>query len=88
MPFTGTCVEWYGLKNTDLGKADVYLDGAVVTSGVDTHDARRQNALLFTKGKLTNGAHTFKVVATGEKNPASSGTALVHDYVIAYVDCR
>ena len=50
------------------------------------NDARRQNALLFTKGKLSLGAHTLKVVATGQKNPASSGTALVHDYIIAFVD--
>ena len=86
VPFTGTRVEWYGLKNTDLGKADVSIDGTVVASGIDCYDARRQNALLFSKAKLTNGAHTLKVVVTGQKNLASSGTALVNDYVIAYVD--
>ncbi|HVY32091.1 MAG TPA: glycoside hydrolase family 32 protein [Polyangiaceae bacterium] len=84
--FTGTRVEWYGLKNTDLGFADVYLDSALVGEGIDCYDPRRQNALLFTQGKLTNTAHTLKVVVTGQKNPASSGTALVHDYVVAYVD--
>jgi fructan beta-fructosidase len=84
--FTGTRVEWYGLRNTDLGFADVYLDSALVGEGIDLYDARRQNALLFTRGKLTNTAHTLKVVVTGKKNPASSGTALVHDYVVAYVD--
>jgi beta-fructofuranosidase len=84
--FTGTRVEWYGLKNTDLGFADVYLDSVLVRAGVDCYDARRQNALLFTQGKLTNTTHTLKVVATGKKNAASSGAALVHDYLIAYVD--
>lgn len=84
--FTGTRVEWYGLKNTDLGFADVYLDGVQVASDVDCYDRRRQNALLFTQGKLTNTTHTLKVVASGKKNPASAGAFLVHDYVIAYVD--
>jgi sucrose-6-phosphate hydrolase SacC (GH32 family) len=84
--FTGTRVEWYGLRNADLGQADVYIDGALVTGGIDCYSARRQNALLFTKGKLANGAHTLKVVVNGKKNAASSGTALVHDYLIAYVD--
>jgi hypothetical protein len=84
--FTGTRVEWYGLKNTDLGFADVYLDSVQVASDVDTYDARRQNALLFTRGKLTNGPHTLKVVASGKKNAASAGAFLVHDYVVAYVD--
>jgi len=84
--FTGTRVEWYGLKNVDLGKADVYLDGILAQSGIDAYSAKRQNALLFTKGGLVNGAHTIKVVATGQKNGSSSGAALVHDYFISYVD--
>lgn len=84
--FNGTRVEWYGLKNVDLGEADVAIDGAVVQAGIDTYSPRRQNALLFSKGDLTNGPHTLKIAATGKKNPSSSGMALVHDYVIAYVD--
>jgi fructan beta-fructosidase len=85
VPFTGTRVEWYGLKNTDLGKAEVSIDGKVAAT-IDAYDARRQNALLFTQDKLSNTAHTFKVVVTGQKSPASSGSAVVHDYLIAYVD--
>jgi levanase/fructan beta-fructosidase len=84
--FTGTRVEWYGLKNADLGEADVYIDDALAQAGIDTYSPRRQNALLFTKGQLSNGAHTLKIVASGQKNPSSAGIALVHDYVIAYVD--
>ena len=55
-------------------------------SGIDAYSAKSQNALLFTKGGLVNGAHTIKVVATGQKNGSSSGAALVHDYFISYVD--
>ncbi len=84
--FTGTRVEWYGLKNVDLGFADVYLDGALVQAGIDTYSAKRQNALLFTRAGLANGSHTIRIVANGQKNAASTGTALVHDYFISYVD--
>lgn len=86
VPFTGTRVEWYGLRNTDLGKAEVSIDGKVVAPAIDAYDARRQNALLFSQDKLGSGKHTFKVVVTGQKSAASSGSALVHDYLIAYVD--
>ena len=86
VPFTGTRVEWYGLRNTDLGKAEVSIDGKVVATAIDAYDARRQNALLFTQDKLANTTHTFKVVVTGQKSAASSGSALVHDYLVAYVD--
>jgi hypothetical protein len=84
--FNGTRVEWYGLKNVDLGKADVSVDGAVVATAIDTYSAKRQNALLFTRGGLVRGPHTLRVVADGQRNAASTGAALVHDYVIAYVD--
>jgi hypothetical protein len=84
--FRGTRIEWYGLKNVDLGFADVYLDGALVQAGIDTYSAKRQNALLFTRGGLANGQHTIRVVANGQKNAASTGIALVHDYFISYED--
>ncbi len=35
---------------------------------------------------LANGAHTIRIVANGQKNGASTGTALVHDYFVSYVD--
>jgi sucrose-6-phosphate hydrolase SacC (GH32 family) len=84
--FTGTRVEWYGLKNVDLGKADVFLDGVQAPNAIDAYSAKRQNALLFTRGGLAPGAHTIKIVANGQKNAASTGTALVHDYFIVYAD--
>jgi len=84
--FIGTRIEWYGLKNVDLGKADVFIDGALSQSGIDAYSPKRQNALLFTKGGLANGAHTIRVAVTGQKNSASTGAALVHDYFISYVD--
>lgn len=86
LSFVGTRIDWYGLKNTDLGRADVYLDGALFESGVELYDQKRQNAQLFSVGGLALASHTLKVVMTGEKHPESSGAGLVHDYFITYVD--
>jgi len=78
--FTGTQISWYGLKNDDLGFADVYIDGALVTENIDCYSKIRISQQLFTKTGLSNGNHTIKVVLKGLKNPASSNINLVHDY--------
>jgi sucrose-6-phosphate hydrolase SacC (GH32 family) len=82
LTFTGTRIDWYGLVNVDLGKADVYLDGVVVAAAIDCYSAVRAPVLLFSKSGLARTFHTVRIVPTGTKNPASSGTALVHDYFI------
>ncbi len=84
--FTGTRVDWYGLKNVDLGWADVYIDGVLAVSGIDCYSPLRQNARLFTTAGLANASHTIQVVVNGTKNAASAGTALVHDYFVSYID--
>ncbi|OCT15057.1 hypothetical protein A8709_13150 [Paenibacillus pectinilyticus] len=78
--FTGTSVDWYGLVNNDLGLANVYIDGVLDRSGIDTYSPKRAVQKLYSKTGLSNGVHTIKVVATNTKNPASAGTAIVHDY--------
>ena len=78
--FTGTQVFWYGLKNDDLGMAAIYIDGVLTADNVDCYSTTRGVNMLFSKIDLTNAAHTIKVVVKGTKNPASKGTALVHDY--------
>jgi hypothetical protein len=84
--FTGTRIDWYGLVNADLGKADVSLDGVVVAAGVDCYSRTRAPVMLFTKAGLANTFHTLRIAATDTKNPASSGVALVHDYFIYAVE--
>lgn len=76
--FYGTDVYWYGLKNNDLGIADVYIDGSFVES-VDCYSGSRSVQKLFERTNLSNSSHTIKVVVTGNKNGSSSGTFIVHD---------
>lgn len=82
--FFGTGVDWYGLKNADLGIADVYLDNSLVQAGIDCYSSTRAVSKLFTTAGLSNGSHTIKVLVSGQKNAASSGSYLVHDYFTFY----
>jgi hypothetical protein len=79
-------VVWYGLVNTDLGMANLYLDGALVADSLDTYDARRSPRQLFARSGLPDTFHTLRIEATGRKNAASSGSALVHDYFVTAVE--
>ncbi len=81
--FTGTRIDWYGLRNVDLGKADVYVDDVLVASAIDCYAPTRVSAQLFTISALPNTFHSIRIVATGDTNPASTGTSLVHDYFVS-----
>lgn len=78
--FTGTQVQWFGLKNEDLGMADVYVDGVLAAENIDCYSTTKAVEMLFSKTDLPLATHTIKVVVKGTKNSASKGTALVHDY--------
>jgi len=83
--FTGTQISWYALKNNDLGKATVYIDGVVAQDDIDCYSNSREVNLMFSKNGLSNGSHTIKVLIKGTKNPSSSGIALVHDFFSVFV---
>lgn len=73
MTFTGTSVEWIGMKAYNRGYADIYIDG-VLKSSVDEYGPGTQPLqILYTATGLSAGSHTIKVVVKGTKNPSSSG---------------
>lgn len=84
--FTGTRLAWYGLRNTDLGLADVFIDDVLVAEGLDCYAPSRVPAQLLLVSGLKNSFHTVRIVARGDKNPSASGSALVHDYFISSVE--
>jgi len=79
VPFTGTAVQWIGPKADNHGLADVYLDG-VKKATVDTYGGGAQ-ALFYSAVGLAAGAHTLKIVVTGQKNAASKGTFVSIDAI-------
>ncbi|MEV6008093.1 beta-galactosidase [Streptomyces sp. NPDC051976] len=79
--FTGTGVKWISNLDGNHGIADVYLDGAKVTT-VDLYGAAKQNQYVaYQASGLTAGPHTLKIVATGTKNTAASGTFVTVDAI-------
>ncbi|MDT4933447.1 MAG: hypothetical protein QOK11_1339, partial [Pseudonocardiales bacterium] len=81
VPFTGTGVRWIASTAGNHGIADVYLDGAKVAT-VDGYSASTVNQQIqYAASNLSDSAHTLKIVATGQKNAASSGTFLSVDAV-------
>ncbi|WP_202919419.1 RICIN domain-containing protein [Saccharothrix deserti] len=78
--FTGSGVQYLGMKQPNMGKVDVYLDGALVQSDVDAYASTvTKQAVLFRKTDLSAGQHTIKVVCKGTKNAASTGTVCALD---------
>lgn len=81
--FTGTGIQWIGESNYHCGIAEVYLDGTKVST-VDSFIAPENSTqfINFSREGLPYGEHTIKVVATGQKNPASTlypGTRVLVD---------
>lgn len=77
--FKGTKIEWYGLKNSDLGYANIYIDNKLKAK-VDCYSTNNRVSKLFSIDTLRAGTHTIKITVSGKKASASAGTYIVHDY--------
>jgi hypothetical protein len=78
--FNGTSVSWIGFQGPQNGIARVSLDGAFHAE-VDTYAATQRQAAVHTIDGLAAARHTLVIEATGLKNAASTGTAVVVDAV-------
>jgi hypothetical protein len=80
--FYGQAIEWIGDRYSTYGKADVYLDGSLVSADVDLYaPEKRYWQNLYSNLNLSLGFHTLKIVVDGTKNPASSGYNVNIDYL-------
>ncbi|WP_353329687.1 ADP-ribosylglycohydrolase family protein [Bacteroides sedimenti] len=87
--FTGEGVSLLGSWNVDGGKAKVYIDGKFIKE-IDTYfreeagkyDVNR--AYLFHKIGLKPGKHTLRVIASENKNRASTGNKLYVERILVY----
>lgn len=80
--FTGTRLEWFGLRNTDLGKVDAFVDDVLVAEGLDCYAPLRAPAQLLVVSGLEDTLHTLRIVLRADKHPSATGTAVVHDYFV------
>jgi hypothetical protein len=77
--FRGKDIYWRAAKGPDLGKADVFLDGALQATVDCWASVPTVYQFAFVKRGLSGeGPHTIKVAVKNEKNPRSTGTAIKH----------
>lgn len=60
LAFEGTAVRWYGSKGTNLGRANVYLDGEFVST-ITVYGQAATGVLLYEVTELEPGEHTIAV---------------------------
>ncbi|WP_030324846.1 RICIN domain-containing protein [Streptomyces sp. NRRL B-3229] len=78
--FTGSGVRYLSMTQPNMGKVDVYLDGTLAQAGIDAYASTvTKQVPLFEKTDLAAGPHTIRVVCTGTKSAASSGTVCAVD---------
>lgn len=84
--FKGTAIEWIGVKNVDLGKADVYVDG-ILQATVDQYASSwLKQQTLFMLDNLKGKQHTIKIVVKSpeDKNSSSKGNITAIDAFYVY----
>ena len=60
--FTGTGIEYISETNTDIGNADVYIDGVLKKTVSGSSSSRVSQVVLYSVQNLTAGQHTIKLV--------------------------
>lgn len=73
--FEGEGIRWKGMKYTNAGKAQIYLDG-VKLNQIDQYGKVNGEPFSWEKSGLSQGKHTLKIEVTGEKNSLSSDSWL------------
>ena len=77
--FSGTSVSWIGFRGPLAGIADVYLDGVLAVT-VDLYaPAEALRVPVFERSGLTDGPHTLRIEATGQKNPSATASLVMVD---------
>lgn len=61
--FAGTGITWYGIKGSDQGQADVYLDGVLQTTVNLYAPTRSVNTPVYTSSSLSAGSHLLRIVS-------------------------
>lgn len=81
--FNGTGVALVGMQRPDGGRADVYVDGALIATVDFYSPAQLNRRVLFAVDGLSDGTHTLEVHWLEERDPSSSGYRLYLDGAIA-----
>ncbi len=76
--FTGTEVNWIGLRGSQAGIARIFLDGAF-NAEVDLYSPSDVQGVVFATTGLAAGSHTLAIEVTGLRNPAATNNLVFLD---------
>jgi len=79
LTFDGTRVSWIGYRGSNVGIANVYVDGGPPTVVDGYAAAETVQAVLFTSPELASGSHTLTIEVTDTRNVASSDDLVIVD---------
>ena len=71
--FTGTGIQWIGVRDEWSGIAKVSVDGGPPQNVVDYLTPGAQQQVIYKASGLVSGTHTFTIAVTGTANHASKG---------------
>jgi lysozyme len=77
LDFFGTGVQWHTVRGPDQGRAQIYVDGALVKT-VDGYGPTTTTVLRSITG-LALGLHRLRIVVLGEARPSASGANVAID---------
>ena len=80
--FTGTNVAWIGTTRPNAGRADVYLDGKLVSSVELYSPAINHNQTLFSQSNLNLGSHTLQVIVRPDRHNSATDNYVSLDYLV------
>jgi hypothetical protein len=77
--FDGTRAEFIGAPSAYNGRAEFYVDGQDMGTVDFYREDRQVQQVMFDTGPLASGAHTLRVVDTGETNPDARDDTITFD---------
>ena len=78
MTFKGTSVRWYTMTAADQGKAQVFIDGKLVST-IDNYSSSTKYGVSRTFGSLSNAVHTVRIVVLGQHRSGAKGSLVSID---------
>jgi Bacterial Ig-like domain len=82
LTFKGTGIDWYATKTRTSGTATVYIDGASQGT-IDLYAASTTyGSKVYGSPSLADGVHTLRILLTGAKQAASTGTDVSLDRLV------
>ena len=72
LKFRGTGVDWFTYRGPDQGKAELWVDGALLRT-VDNYAAAPTSDVVRSVTGLADGVHTLRIVVLGKARPAAGG---------------